>query len=183
MDTNLIDILKTIEDFRSPRGVRYPLWLILLLAILGALSGAKGYQSLEDFCIRHYSALCECLGVSTKRLPCDSTFRQVFQKLDFARLTKAFHQWTMSGSQQIEGEWFAVDGKSLGSTVTHATESYQNFVSLVSVYSHQRGVVVALQQFENKATSEITVVRTLLESLTLKDAVFTFDALHCQKKH
>jgi hypothetical protein len=72
MDNNLIDILKTIKDFRAPRGLRYPLWLILLLAILGSLSGCKGYKALEDFCVRHYGALCECLGICVKRLPSDS---------------------------------------------------------------------------------------------------------------
>lgn len=59
---------------------------------------------------------------------------------------------------------------------------YQNFVSLVSVYSHQKGMVLAAQQFENKETSELKVVQTLLETLHLNGVVVTLDALHCQKK-
>ncbi len=35
---------------------------------------------------------------------------------------------------------------------------------------------------ENKHESEINVVRELIELLDLTDVVFTFDALHCQKK-
>ncbi len=35
---------------------------------------------------------------------------------------------------------------------------------------------------ENKKESEINVVRNLIELLDLKGVVFTFDALHCQKK-
>ncbi|NEO00294.1 MAG: hypothetical protein F6K50_34000 [Moorea sp. SIO3I7] len=35
---------------------------------------------------------------------------------------------------------------------------------------------------ENKQESEITVVRDLIELLDLTGVVFTFDALHCQKK-
>ena len=35
---------------------------------------------------------------------------------------------------------------------------------------------------ENKLESEINVVRDLIELLDLTGVVFTFDALHCQKK-
>ena len=35
---------------------------------------------------------------------------------------------------------------------------------------------------ENKQESEINVVRDLIELLDLTGVVFTFDALHCQKK-
>ncbi|MBE9189310.1 transposase family protein [Gloeocapsopsis crepidinum LEGE 06123] len=79
----MIESLQSLEDFRAPRGRRYPLWLILLLAMLGTLSGCYGYQALEDFCVRHYQALCQHLGITVKRLPSDSTFRRIFEQLDF----------------------------------------------------------------------------------------------------
>jgi hypothetical protein len=41
MEKTLIDYLKTVEDHRALRGRRYPLWLMLLLVILGTLSAAK----------------------------------------------------------------------------------------------------------------------------------------------
>ena len=60
-------------------------------------------------------------------------------------------------------EWVAIDGKSIKGTVIEHRTAYQNFVSLVSVYSSQLGVVLATQQFESKKSSELTVVQTLLE--------------------
>ncbi|WP_369831897.1 hypothetical protein [Chlorogloea sp. CCALA 695] len=60
---------------------------------------------------------------------------------------------------------------------------YQNFVSLVSVYSHQQGVVLAAQQFESNKSGELKVVQTILEALQLEGVVFTMDALHCQKNY
>ena len=77
----------------------------------------------------------------------------------------------------------AVDGKSIRGTVTAPGTAYQNFVSLVSVYSHQQGVVLAAQQFESKHNSELKVVQIILEALDLEGVVFTMDALHCQKKY
>lgn len=182
MRAALIESLQSVEDFRALRGRRYPLWIILLLAILGTVSGCYGYCALEDFCVRHYAALCEHLGVKVKRWPSDTTFRRIFQQLDFEKLTEQFNQWAGKEFEPEAGEWLAIDGKSIKGTVQGYSQSYQNFVSVVSVYSHQRGVVVALKQFENKQQSELKVVQSLLVALGLKDVVFTLDALHAQKK-
>ena len=79
-------------------------------------------------------------------------------------------------------EWVAIDGKSIKSTVDRENSDYQNFVTLVSVYSQQQGVVLASAAFEHKSSSELKVVQSLLEALHLQDIVVTLDALHCQKK-
>lgn len=179
---SLIEHLKQIEDYRAPRGRRYPLWLMILLAILGTMSECYGYAALEDFCVRHYGAVCECFGIAVPRLPSDSTFRRLFEQLDFERVVSAFNAWAGVQMPITEGDWLAIDGKSIKGTLSHYRASYQNFVNVVSVYSHQHGVVVALKQFENKATSELTVVQTLLETLQVSGVVFTLDALHTQKK-
>ncbi|MBD1927547.1 hypothetical protein H6F74_15025 [Trichocoleus sp. FACHB-90] len=55
-------------------------------------------------------------------------------------------------------------------------------VNIVSIYSQEQGCVFAQQAFLNKESSEIEVVRSLLEALHLEDMVITIDSLHCQKK-
>ena len=52
----------------------------------------------------------------------------------------------------------------------------------MSAFSHQRKLVLGVKMMENKHESEINVVRELIELLDLTGVVFTFDALHCQKK-
>lgn len=49
MKANLLEALTQVQDFRAPRGRRYPLWLLLLLVIMGTMSGCLGYRALEDF--------------------------------------------------------------------------------------------------------------------------------------
>jgi len=83
MAVNLIQSLQEIRDFRASQGKRYPLWLILLLVIMGTLSGCRGYQALEDFGVRHYQVLSEKLGLTVNRLPSDTTFRRILHRLDF----------------------------------------------------------------------------------------------------
>jgi hypothetical protein len=183
MAANLIQSLQEIRDFRASQGKRYQLWLILLLVIMGTLSGCRGYQALEDFGIRHYQALSEKLGLTVNRLPSDTTFRRILHRLDFHLLAQQFGQWASSSFEVEPDEWVAIDGKSIKGTVIEPQTAYQNFVSMVSVYSSRLGVVVATEQFESKKTSELKVVQTLLEALHIEGVVFTLDALHCQKNY
>lgn len=141
------------------------------------------YYALEDFGVRHYQALSEKLGLTVTRLPSDTTFRRILQKLDFQTLAQQFGQWADSTFDTEPGEWMAIDGKSIRGTVMEHRTAYQNFVNMVSLYSSQLGVVLAAQQFEAKHNSELKVVQTLLEALQLEEVVFTLDALHCQKNY
>ena len=150
---------------------------------MGTISGCKGYQALEDFGVRHYQAVSEKLGLTVTRLPSDTTFRRILHKLDFQALAQQFEQWANSTFTLEPDEWVAIDGKSIRGTVTEHRTAYQNFVSMVSVYSHQQGVVFAAQQFESQHNSELKVVQTMLEALNLEGVVFTLDALHCQKNY
>ena len=86
MGANLITSLQEIRDFRAFQGRRYPLWLILLLVIMGTISGCRSYYALEDFGARHYEALSKQLGLKITRLPSDTTFRRVLEKLNFQTL-------------------------------------------------------------------------------------------------
>ena len=62
-DLDLITYLRSIPDARMRRGVRFPAWYLLLVAVLGILSGCQSLRDLERFAIRHHSVLTEVLGV------------------------------------------------------------------------------------------------------------------------
>lgn len=181
MGASLIQSLQSMRDFRAAQGRRYPLWLILLLIIMGTMSGCRSYNALEDFGVRHYETLCEKLGLTVNRLPSDTTLRRVLQKLDFALLAQEFEQWAKDNIEMEPGEEIAIDGKSIKSTIRKSDTDYHSFVNMVSVYSQRQSVVLATQAFESKSTSELKVVQKLLEALALQDVVVTLDALHCQK--
>ena len=126
MRSNLIESLQNIRDFRAVHGRRYPLWLILLLVIMGTISGCQSYYALEEFGARHCAALCEKLGLTLNRLPSDTTFRRVLQKLDFALLAQQFEEWAKDNIEMEPGEEIAIDGKSIKSKVEKEKADYQN---------------------------------------------------------
>ncbi|WP_333361985.1 hypothetical protein [Microcoleus sp. N3A4] len=60
----------------------------------------------------------------------------------------------------------AIDGKSIKNTSVSGNSSYQNFASMVSVYSHARGWVVRHKVMENQHRSEIEIVEELIRELS-----------------
>jgi type VI protein secretion system component VasF len=71
---DLISFLKAIPDGRYRREVRYPQWFLLVVAVLGILSGCRSSRDLEAFARRHRQQLNEALGLDFKRWPSDATF-------------------------------------------------------------------------------------------------------------
>jgi hypothetical protein len=177
---SLIAHLQSIRDFRTEP--RYPLWVVLLLVIMGTMSGCQGYRALEDFVRRHQIVLLELLDLPLKRLPSFSTLRRVMLRIDFRDLTNAFNAWAASTFEVAHLEQIAIDGKSIKASVKDYDSAYQDFVSIVSAYSTHQGIVLRLEPMHHKSTSEITTVQTLLEGLNLQGVCFSCDALHTQKK-
>jgi hypothetical protein len=180
---DLIAALKQIPDYRKGKGKRHALWLVLMLILLGTLCGYRGYRPLADFSQQHWLTLCALLALpSSTRIPSYSTFRRVLQRVDFEPFVALFNRWSQLFIKLTEETWVAADGKSIKSTLTDYTESYQNFITCVSAFTHQSGIVLHLLMMNNKQTSEIEVVRQLIAALAGQPVVFTLDALHCQKK-
>ncbi len=46
---SLIEKLKQVKDFRKDKGKRHPLWIVLVVIILGTMLGYSGYRELGDF--------------------------------------------------------------------------------------------------------------------------------------
>ena len=67
-DLDLISFLRAIPDGRMRRGIRIPAWYLLLVAVLGFLSGCQSLRDLERFAIRHHPVLTEALDLELQRL-------------------------------------------------------------------------------------------------------------------
>jgi hypothetical protein len=117
-DLDLISYLRSIPDARMRRGVRFPAWYLLLVAVLGILRGCQSLRDLECFAIRHHVVLTEALGVELRRPPSDSSFRYFYQ-VDVAALCAAIRDWTIA---QIPGgaadlDQLVCDGKTLRGSI------------------------------------------------------------------
>lgn len=80
--SDLISFLKALPDCRMRRGIRFPQWWMLLVAIHSILSGHGSLVGMERFAKRHRQTLNEVLDTEFPKSPSDSTFRLLLAQLD-----------------------------------------------------------------------------------------------------
>lgn len=176
----LIAQLKQIPDSRHLRGRRHPLWMLLLLSLLGFLCGYGGYRPLADFCNQHQRHLRALLDLAdSQAMPSYSTFRRSFQSVAPQGWVECFKAWASSTLPKVASRLLSIDGKSIRCTSTGGNTSAQNFVALVSVYEPSVGVM-RLAMMQNQKTSEIHVAQALIAQLHELPSgyCFSLDALH-----
>lgn len=180
--SNLIDTLKQVPDFRKAHGRSHPLWILLLLMIMGILAGYQGYRPLEAFAAEYQQSLCKRLGLESLKVPSYSTFRRVMMGLDFLALSHQFEAWMLSKDQthSPDNHVAAMDGKRIRQGLTDENGK-QRFVGLVSLFAVEAGITLKLKALTQEDNSEIKVVQSLLETLQLDGLLITMDALHAQK--
>jgi hypothetical protein len=130
----LPEMLSKVEDPRSKHGRRYPLQDILLMCIMSIMSGHYSYRGMGRFLKNHEKELRKTLG-SYHGVPSYVLLRSVIQSIDFDRFSMAFNQWARQYVSMCSGETKAVDGKAIGCTTSNTHNAFQNFVSLVSIFS------------------------------------------------
>lgn len=180
--TSLIDRFKEVPDPRRLQGQRHELSHILLIALMSIMSGYIGYRAIGDFMRRNKEDLLLVLRPKRGSLPSFDVIRSVLIAIDFAKLNDVFERWASQYVEIGEKEWLSMDGKAIGGTVSGGSTLNQRFISLVSLYCSKKQLVIGKALVDNSKESEIPAVCQLIAALDLQGAVFTLDALHCQKK-
>jgi hypothetical protein len=182
-DLDLISYLKAIPDARMRRGVRFPAWYLLLVAVLGILSRCQSLRDLERFARRHHVVLTEALGLDLRRPPSDSSFRYFFLQVDVAELCAAIRDWTIA---QIPGgaadlDQLVCDGKTLRGSIEPTSGDGSAFIAQVTLYSAALGVAIAQACYATGENHERAVLKKLLGELDLEGVLIQADALHTQQ--
>ncbi len=182
-DLDLISFLKAIPDVRMRRGICIPAWYLLLVAVLGILSGCESLRDLERFARRHHGALTESLGLELRRPPSDSAFRYFFLQVDVAALCVAIRDWTIAqipcGAADLDQ--LVCDGKTLRGSIEPTPGGGSAFIALVTLYSSALGVAISQAFYATGENHERAVLRQLLGELDLEGVPIQADALHTQR--
>ena len=162
-DLDLISFLQAIPDSRMRRGFRIPAWYLLLVAVLGILSGSQSLRDLERFARRHHAVLGKELGLELRRPPSDSAFRYFFLQVDVAALCAAIRDWTIA---QIPGgaadlDQLVCDGKTLRCSIEPTKGGGTAFIAQVTLYSAALGVAISQACYATGENHERAVLKQL----------------------
>ena len=128
--TDLISFLKALPDCRMRRGVRFPQWWMLLVAILAIPSGQSSLLSMERFAQRHRKMLNELLGNQIGKPPSDSNFRLLLAQLDVEGFEGLLQAWM--NAQIGDGEavdTLVCDGKTLRGSIAENASGAARFIA------------------------------------------------------
>lgn len=173
--TKLADHFQNIADPRKKYLIRHKLTDIIMIAICAVISGAEGWNDIEEFGQIKKKWLSNFLELRNG-IPSHDTFRIVFSLLDPEEFRKSFFSWVKEVADIIEEEVVAIDGK----TIRRSYQSGQSPLHIVSAWAQENNLVLG-QIKTNQKSNEITAIPKLLEMLTLKDCIITIDAMGCQK--
>ena len=179
--SDLISFLKALPDCRMRRGVRFPQWWMLLVAILSILSGQGSLVGMERFAKRHRQTLNELLGTDFGKSPSDSTFRLLLAQLDVAGFESLLRNWMTAQPGVTDLDSLVCDGKTLRGSIAETDSSAAKFIAQVSLYSKSLGVAIAQTTYATDASSEIQALRQLLETVELDGILVQADALHANR--
>lgn len=181
-ETSIYEFFNEITDHRSKHGKRYPLGLILSIILLATMSGYIGQRAIEDFVTRNIIDLKKYFNFKRDTLPSRKTIFKTFKLIEFSDVVESFSKWSSKYINLSQDEWISVDGKAIGGTVKNPNNKYQEFVSMVSLFASKRKEVILSKPITGKKKSELKSFQKILKDLKIENAIFTLDALHCQKK-
>jgi predicted transposase YbfD/YdcC len=172
---HLRSFFAALHDPRLPRTRRYPLVDIVLIVLVGLLSGADNFVEIVRWANFKHDWLKEHLGI--ERIPSHDTLGRVLAKLDPRQLSAALEQLAQRLSAVLpaptEPRVIALDGKELRGALGR--------LNLVSAWASHAQLTLAVQRVPD-GTNEIPIVQEVIGRLEVKASVVTADALHCQKE-
>ena len=166
------------SDLEDPRddNARHELHEILLIAFCTMLCGGEDCSDMALFGRAKEPFLREFLRLP-HGIPSHDTFSRLFRLLDPARFQACFVRFMQRFAEAARGV-VAIDGKTLRRSFDHAAR--QSPLHLVSAWAAEQRLVLGQLAVDDKS-NEITAVPKLLAMLSLKGAIVTADALHCQR--
>jgi hypothetical protein len=172
---SLFEALKAVPDRRGRHGRRYPLAVVLAIAVSAMLAGARSLYAIAQWAGEHHRLVTGTFGLPAGWTPSHPTLHRVFATLDVEAFEGVVHRW-LSERFVAPDEALAVDGKTLRGI--HGEEIAG--VHLVAAFAHRSGMVVGQAQSAGKG-HELAAGREVLAEAPVAGRVLTLDALYATR--
>ncbi len=179
--TDLLTCLQAVPDHRKRRGIRYPLAVLLAIAVLAKLSGQSQVHAIDGWAQERAAELAAVFGLPRSRMPHPTTWTRILGMGVTARaIEEALQPLLVTASNEVPARasrQVALDGKTLRGTVPlGATRG----VHLVTAYQVNTGTPLRQVAVGAKA-NELVAAPQILADLDLRGTVVTGDAMFAQR--
>ena len=171
-----LDHFGKLEDNREQPKVLHSVSEILLVTLCGVISGADGWEDIEEYGESKLKFLCHILPFKNG-IPSDDTLRRFFRALNPEVFREVFVGFMRELFPAAGAGRVAIDGK----TSRRSHDGAQKALHLVSAFATEARVVLA-QVATAEKSNEITAIPELLRLLDLRGTTISIDAMGCQRE-
>jgi predicted transposase YbfD/YdcC len=175
--TSILTHFAPLEDPRIERNKLHALSDIVLLTVCAVVSGADGWEAIEDFG-REKLAWLRRFAPFKNGVPSHDCIANVIARLSPKGFQECFRHWTQAVAKATGGEVIAVDGKTARGS--RDRKRSRQPLHMVSAWASTNRLVLG-QEATAEKSNEITAIPKLLELLELKGCIVTIDAMGCQR--
>lgn len=178
----------TLTDHRDPRGVRYPLPILLTIATLAKLAEQNSPRAIADWARLRAPTLADLFGLDRPTMPHPTTWNRVFggaiDPQQFSQLVADFLMATAPAprgtrKRRRRGQVaVCLDGKTLRGTIP---SGMTRGVHLLAAYLPEQGVVLIEVAVDGKE-NEIVTARAVLSLVDVRGCAVTGDAMFAQRQ-
>ena len=173
----LMEHISIIPDYRQAWKVEHKLSDILLLTICAVISGAEGWEDIEDFGETHLDFLKQ-YGDFENGIPVHDTIARVVSCISPAKFHECFINWMRDCHSSDDKDVIAIDGKTLRHSYDKSRR--RGAIHVISAFSTMHSLVIGQIKTDEKS-NEITAIPEILNMLDINGKIIKTDAMGCQK--
>ncbi len=178
----IMDLFEEIPDPRRPGGnIRHKLVDLLVIILLGVISGFETWLEIEDYAHAKEEWLKTFLELPGG-IPSNDTYRRLMTRMRPEKLEEAYRQWVLPYVGSCIGKHIAVDGKTICAASNYRLsneETAEGKLHIISAWVREDGISLGQIKTDEKS-NEITAIPKMLENMDIKGSVVTIDAMGCQ---
>ena len=177
-----MELFEEIPDPRRPGGnIQHKLEDLLVIILLGVICGCETWIEIEDYAHAKYEWLKTILELPGG-VPSNDTYRRLMTRMLPQKLEEAYRQWVLPYVGGCIGKHIAIDGKTICTASNYRLsneETPEGKLHIISAWVREDGISLGQIKTDEKS-NEITAIPKMLDTLDVKGAVVTIDAMGCQ---
>ena len=178
----IMELFEEIPDPRRPGGnIQHKLVDLLVIILLGVICGCETWIEIEDYAHAKYEWLKTILELPGG-VPSNDTYRRLMTRMLPQKLEEAYRQWVLPYVGGCIEKHIAIDGKTICTASNYRLsneETPEGKLHIISAWVREDGISLGQIKTDEKS-NEITAIPKMLDTLDVKGAVVTIDAMGCQ---